>query len=254
MVFNGINFKMPKDTELEYIIPMVIRISEKIRGLYTNPAVFEAKLSKLTVKIETNSILTQGEVSVEPITGSIRLTLSVYPMNSKKFLAFIIGHEFAHIIFSNPNDPLSISGLARDGSTNYSAVERVSDGKTYGLYMEEIFADYIASMVIANLGYEDENRFYEKYHEQTIGRHRIAKEFEKWYGKSIYKTRKLNAFEDEKFNFLWTSISAYSFNGIIDRFNKKRYKNAYKDLCSFVEQYWKFSSDEALERAISLIG
>lgn len=213
--------------ELQFVREMIYKIVAEYLSSLRNNVRFDAVISCLKVKVDATDKISGGvcEFTEWPEYLEWNIKLHINPSNSKKYIAFIIAHEFAHLLMLNVHDILCLSGKARDGTNNYTAVIRMMpDGARYGEEFEELIADYLAHYIVAKLNFTDENAQYESFLKESEFDLQIIRDFEKPFGKPLFDCN----FIDEqygvdgeiRFNIFWSSILSFSFNNVVDDFDE----------------------------------
>ena len=205
--------------------------------------IFESKLNRLVVTIYIVDYKSIGHHSCNFSTGESEIILEINPRDSKKLISFIIAHEFAHMLFTNPYDTYCVSGKASDGSTNYGAIQRINPTQeTYGYYLEEIIADYVAHFIVAKLNYDDKNDQYKNHKERYDTKIKIVSKFESIFGQSLFDGEFIDEiyFDENKearFNYFWGCILSFSFNNIVDIFDETMGKNEFYFFCELIDMF-----------------
>lgn len=103
--------------------------------------VYRAKLKQVCVSIHegkfTNSMLvTKNEEDIRAF-----FVFNEEDSNDEIWTAFCLGHEFAHLLFTR----FDILGdfCKTDESYAYTNIQRVANGKRYGIALEEFLCDYL---------------------------------------------------------------------------------------------------------------
>lgn len=220
----------------------------KVRDTYLkklrNKVLFKAKLDNLTINLRMNSGSSPSGECDNFYTGeSITMDLWLNPTYSHKYSAFIVAHEFAHLLLLNISDFTGLSGKAVDGSTNMTALRRINeDGSDYAEYFEEIHADYIAHVIVEDLGFSDKNNQYAAYKSSTQKEIAIAKTFAGVFGPTIDISDYVDAIYangNMMGNYYWDSIMAFSFNNVINLFDQKMGKDAFKTFSGKIDEYFE---------------
>lgn len=232
---------------------IVQEVSQKFIDLLSNKSVFNAKLSVLNVKvfpfsedITTGACAENGQHSNE-----YSIHLLVNPNDSKKYIAFVIAHELAHLHFYNLLDPLKQTGLAEDGSRNSTAITRTfKDNTKYGNALEEMCADYIACFVVSKLNLEDKNNQFETYLQENKEKFEFIEFFSSLFGESLSDTNSIDAYEateDNAFimhNKLWYCISTFSLDEIVNDYDNHMGKKSFWRLNEHIEKFFKNDESE----------
>ena len=141
------------DVTLERYQDFVLSIYQKYLDSLNNKFLFLAKCYQLVVNINLAEVfpISSGYFQKGP-----EISISICPKDPDEYVAFIIAHEFAHLLFDKVDDVLLVSGRANDESTYYSAIQRADDeGNTYGLALEEACADALAKWIVSDMGFEN---------------------------------------------------------------------------------------------------
>lgn len=229
-------------------------IYEKYLGLLHNKPIFQAKCNILRVNLlEYDACSTSGVCIEKEIDSSFSYTINLFinENDSEKYIAFVIAHEFAHLLFSNSLDPIRATGKANDESTAFSAIRRGTPERTiYGKTLEEICADYIAIHVISYLDYIDKNDQFEIMCKEKEEKINYIEAFSTLFGDSMSKYTYIDSYystEDEFViqNKFWYYVSTFSLNEIIDEYDYYMGANAFHILNNHIEEYFENNNQEA---------
>ena len=147
-----------REIRLQKYEDMVKAISQEYCKRLNNSFLFEVKLSKLSIEILPTHGLTAGLCKKNANKWHIILAINYSLCDS--YNAFVIAHEFAHLLFQKVSDILRVTGRADDNSTELTSITRIaSNGKIYGRELEEQCADLLALYIIDKLGYSTEDEF-----------------------------------------------------------------------------------------------
>lgn len=238
-----------------WVWQMIYKVRDTYLKSLRNKMLFRTKLDNLVVHVYlSDTIITRGGCIYNPSEDLLKLEFYLNPKDSKKYLAFVISHEFAHLLFCHISDFLGLSGKAKDGSTNHSAIIRIDrEGHSYGTYFEEVNADYIAHIIVSKLDYTDEYNQYRNMMQGTRKEQEIVRRFEHTFGESLSNSEFLDMFltkdNSSGKNYYWNSIMSYAFNNIIDIYDEVMGEGAFRELSDKIDLYFKTSSyyDEEAE-------
>ena len=250
------NFEVQKENVM-FAKDIVNKVIIEYINALENTFVFQSKLTELKVSISPIAFSRSiGSCTNDACSNAIEIKLFINPNDSTKYIAYVIAHEFAHFLFLNPYDAFSLSGKAHDDSTNYSAVTRfVEDDLTYGSSLEEMLADYLAFFIVGKISeYTDETKQFDAIFSSDSFERSIIYKLETYYGKSILDTNKIDfvTFDSDGmayFNLFWTSIISFSFDNIIDDFDKKMGNGEFCSFCILLDDFFeeKYHSFEKVD-------
>lgn len=232
---------------------IVEKVVNKFIDSLNNKSIFRAKLSVLNVKILPALNTTTTGICSEKghHSNEYSIHLLANPNDSKKFIAFVIAHELAHLYFYNLLDPLKQTGLAKDGSRNFTSIRRIFKDQTiYGDALEEMCADYIARFVVSKLDFEDKNNQFETYLHKNKDNFDFIDSFSSIFGETLNDTITIDAYEVTKdaklimYNKLWYCISTFSISEIINDYNSHMGIDSFKRLNGYIEKLFKADSTE----------
>lgn len=147
-----------KEARLQKYQDMVKAIAEEYCKRLNNSFLFEMKVSSLQVDMMSTQELTAGVC--RKIGNRWQIILAMNEKNGEAYIAFVIAHEFAHLLFQKVSDVLCVTGKASDGSTELTSITRISsNGLVYGRELEEHCADILALYIIQKMGYSLEDDF-----------------------------------------------------------------------------------------------
>lgn len=188
-------------------------------------------LMKLSyVCVSAYFVQTQSTGYIWPILEEklIKIILEFNPNQSKKYLAFIVAHELAHLLMCEINDIFSISGKV-------STIKRLAnDNEVYGSKLEELLADYLAHYIVSKMDYEDETGEYAEMAKKNAAKYNFVANLESYFGESLMKSDfidfTIEKMEDEEgatgeYNAFWYCIATNNFDMIIDELEKNMKKN-----------------------------
>lgn len=240
------NFEISNESVM-FTKDIVIRVVSEYVNSLENTFVFRNKLFGLKVSIAPITFSRSiGSCRSDNYSNTIEIKLFINPNDSKKYIAYVIAHEFAHFLFLNPFDAFSLSGKAHDNSTNYSAVTRFLDNDLlYGYSLEEMLADYLAFFIVSKIPeYTDETKQFDTIYANNNFERTLIYRFETYYGKSIFDTNKIDpvTFDDNDtafFNLFWISIISFSFDNIIDDFDEKMGNGEFYNFCTLLDAFFE---------------
>lgn len=244
-----------QDARLNFVKKIVDEVISTFINSLNNKALLKAKVLDLEVKIfNTKNETTFGMMS----TNGEEHVIGIYvcPLDSDKKIAFIIAHEFAHLLFVNVIDSLSIFGEASDNSTMRTAIKRVDKkGNVYGHAMEEMVADYLALFIVNKLNLSDDNGTFEKTMEEKSTIINFVEEFSSFFGdvlkEKIDETRKVFFDADEYFepcNLFWYSVVTFNYSLTINMYDNFMGMYAFGDMNEKLDKCLKSSSKNHVER------
>ena len=233
-----------RDDSLSFVKELINNVVNAYENSLNEKFIFCAKLHCLEVNVwstvegaDTFGICTQESQQ------KYILNLMVNAENTKGWNAFIIAHELAHLLMFSV-EGLKIAGEAKDGSTNFTAVARLSsDGSTYGDALEECIADYLAVYIVRKLNLEDSQvRVYEEKNELEF---LIVEELSSNFGDTINNSEFIDSYtcdeENDEIsisNMFWTSIVTFTFEKIVDEYNNYMGRNSFKELNEQLEIFY----------------
>ena len=247
-------FDIKGSPEISFVKNLVKEVSETYLKHLSNKMYFKMKLSCLSVRIYETNMKTDGSVGNDQENNELKIILSVNPMDSKKYIAFIIAHEFAHLLMCNVSDAL---GMSRKVS---SVIRLNEDGVSYGDQLEELFADYLAHYIVSRMNLNDENEQYAIHKIFCKAKMAFVEKMENYFGESLMDTEYID-FKVERYvekensvlneysipepnysaNFLWYSVVNDSFDKVIEMYNctidskEESDSNHFEDLCNTIE-------------------
>lgn len=221
---------------------VIKEIAKTYRKSLINNTLFELKLNRLTVRIlHSNASITTGVFYNNILNFAIEIYVS--DCDNISYIAYIIAHEFAHFLFADTIDVLNQGGRSNDNTGNCTAITRISNnGEAFGDAMEESCADTLAKYVLTKMGIWRDSLIN---HEELQGIALIAK-LSSNFGKPIFECEMIDDFivEGDKYkiaNLFWYSIVVFSFNNIINRYDKEYGKNAFLKISKDWEK-WKIGA------------
>lgn len=233
-----------RDDSLSFVKELINDVVNAYENSLNEKFIFCAKLHYLEVNIwstvegaDTFGICTQESQQ------KYILNLMVNAENTRGWNAFIIAHELAHLLIFSV-EGLKIAGEAKDGSTNFTAVARLSsDGSTYGDALEECIADYLALYIVRKLNLEDSQvRVYEEKNELEFF---IVEELSSNFGDTINNSEFIDSYtcDEEKdeiniSNLFWSSIVTFTFEKIVNEYDKYMGNNSFKALNEDLEEFY----------------
>lgn len=231
---------------LSTVKEMVKEIADEYLTHLMSKAYFEGKLVELNVEIQRSTVgRTRGYFS-GGYSEKSEMIFFVNSDDSQKFVAFVIAHEFAHLLFFNSSDAFAFSGEAKDESKNLTAITRIfPDGSTYGSTLEELVADYLAHYIVDSMDdYDDLSGDYKKQMKSREYEFQLISEFEKIFGKPLYESKYIDEYKDVgnnncELNLFWQSIVSYSFKIIIDEFDEQIGEKSFQCFNEKLERYIK---------------
>lgn len=247
-------------TKWEYVKEIFDTVVDKYTGMLNNKLVWLAKVQQLEVILDeieeddTNAMI----ILVDPMKYNYQIFLDVNLKDSKERIAFVVAHELAHLLFTNINDVLKTSDKSEDGSTAFTAFQRLKDGEVYGDIFEEAAADYLAKIVVDRLDFEDENGTSSRKFETNEKKNRIdfVERFSTCFGESLTKCECIDDVKEhaegyEVKNIFWYSVATQSLSYIINEYDRTMGNGAYRRLNEDVESYLKgCSSSNAAKREL----
>jgi len=85
-----------------------------------------------------------------------RIALSVNPNDSPRFIAYVLAHEFGHVLETSSNDFLCLFNDSASGCHGeFSSIHRRKSGEIFGRAMEESVADNLARYVLSHCRFSD---------------------------------------------------------------------------------------------------
>lgn len=219
--------------KINFVEDLFKRVTDTYLQHLSNKMYFKMKLSCLMVKIYEVETKTDGSFWNDVDNNELKVILSVNPNDSKKYIAFIIAHEIAHLLMCSVSDALVVS-------RKISAIIRVNEnGVSYGDQLEELLADYLAHFIVSKMDIEDENGQYAIHKHFCADKIKLISELESYFGESlmdmehidyeVVKNEKnipciLSEYEEEEpqysANLLWYSVANDSFDKVIEIYNQ----------------------------------
>ncbi len=244
--------------EVEFARNLFHDIVKKFSLSLNNNAIFKAKLSYLTVDIHSTTASNSAGILVDERHFSYNYNIRLfYSLNdSKKWFAFIIAHELAHLSLIDINDFLFLSGEASDGSFLSTAIKRSYDaGQIYGNNFEECVCDYIAYFIVNQLNIEDENYTFERKIStpQKQLRIKFVEVFSRCFGDSMLEGKHIDEFDINGnsiivFNNFWYNVTTFELHNIINIYDSIMGRGSYRTLNELVENL-----DENQEKIAELL-
>lgn len=243
--------------DLDFVRKIVYNVSSEYMSALHNNFYFDALISEAVVNIyPSNKSITSGICSISPFER--KLELNIVLKDSEKYIAFIVAHEFAHLLFTNLHDPLHLSGLASDRSTNYTAICRMKpDGSVYGNQLEELIADYLAYYIVGRMNFEDKNDKYKQEFEKCSFGFYIIQTLEYPFGRSLFECNFIDEQykEDEEvqYSIFWNAILSFSFNIVVDDFDEIMGSDKFIKFNENLEEYYKDPCDENRKKITDML-
>lgn len=238
--------------ELERIADIVKEVARVYRAVIHNKALLLGKLNSLRVDVNTAFTDTTvgffaDNMELEERKGAkYNITIYVNLEDDERKIAFIVAHEFAHLVFANNLDVLRITGKTRDNSSPITSFIRISpDGEVYGNNIEEFAADYLSRYIVKKLYSEEYSSEYAEFLKEKNSRFDVVERLSKFFGKSLNECDFIDDFQlvdDDNSQFavvsndFWYAVTTMSMDTVINRFNKQtKQTDGYRKLCGFMD-------------------
>ena len=220
---------------------MVKAIANAYEEHLNNNALFSLKLDSLSVYLEkSKNSLTSGLTHRFGKNSHIQVWIN--EDNGDEYIAFIVAHEFAHLLFQKLTDCLYLTGIATDGSADFTAIVRMDEnGDFYGKELEEQCADILALYIIKKLGYKLSSTLVndlEKTEAERITVERLIDVF----GEDINKYDQIDYYKIENnFGFVansfWYHVITFSFAEIVKLYDEVMGRGSFQNFCKNLDHY-----------------
>ena len=234
-----------KDTSLSRYGGLVRAIAKAYSERLNNNLLFKMKLEHLEVIVSrTCERLTSG--LTRTVDNTCQIFIALNEENGKEYIAFIIAHEFGHLVFQKITDCLYLTGKAQDGSSEFTAITRFDQyGNVYGRQLEEQCADILAIFILKKLGYTIESPLMISDLKKTQRVREFVKKFTEVFGDSLEEHEKIDDFETGLVsNSFWYHAVTFSFSEIINLYDEVMGKGAFEFFCKRLDGYKKLTSSE----------
>ncbi len=242
------------DKSLERYEGMVKAIAGEYESRLHNSTLFSWKLLVTSIiVIPSDAKLTSGLCEKEGT--SIRILLQINDSNPDDYIAFVIAHEFAHLLFKKMTDVLCVTGRTSDRSTELTALTRISfDGKQYGKELEEQCADILALFIIKKLGYTH-SKFLDEDLKKSLRKRIVVEKLANVFGNHLESAEFIDDFKMENGvgyvkNSFWYFVVTFSFTEIINFYDEVMGKKAWLRFCEALDNSDKKENLEFVENAI----
>ena len=223
---------------------MVKAIANEYLSRLNNSVLFSMKLATLEViLLNSEGELTSG---VTRRMGSIcQIVIAINEKNGNDYIAFVMAHEFAHLLIQKVTDCLCVTGRAPDGSTDFTAITRISqEGKFYGRELEEQCADILALYIIKHLGYSLDSAVIKLDLKKTEIIRGAVEGFINVFGASLNGCDKIDNYRVNKgfgmvSNSFWYSVVTFSFVEIVRLYDEVMGEGAFERFCTRLDNYDK---------------
>lgn len=244
-----IDYGKNQELELEFVATIVKKVAATYMSKLRNNKYFKSLVSDLKVEIKKTK---KGTTGVCITKKNAKICLKVNPADSDKYIALVVAHEFAHLMMTTKYlDSLAISGEARDGSFNATAIQRIlPSGELYGNALEECIANYLAYYIVSSMNFPREEDY-----EEHLARNEyfiyVISMLEYVFGPALIECQYIDDEIDEgeniSFNMFWRSILSFSFANVVNVFNETMGdEKAFRRFCDVLEIY-KASQEKAKE-------
>jgi len=221
---------------------MVKAIANEYLAHLNNSILYTMKLAILEVVL-TNSEkeLTSG---VTRRMGSVcQIVIAINEDNGDDYIAFVVAHEFAHLLFQKVTDCLCVTGRAPDGSTDFTAITRISqEGKFYGRELEEQCADILALYIIKYLGYSLDSIVLKTDLRKTELVRGAVEGFINVFGSNLYRCDKIDNYRVNNgfgmvSNSFWYYVVTFSFVEIVKLYDEVMGEGAFERFSNRLDHY-----------------
>ncbi len=216
---------------------MVKTIAEEYCKRLNNSFLFEMKVSSLQVEIMgTSQDLTAGVC--RKLGNKWQIVLAINEKNGDNYIAFVISHEFAHLLFQKVSDILCVTGKASDGSTELTSITRISSsGTVYGRELEEQCADLVALFIIKKLGYSVEDDFLQEDLAKTTEIREYVEQLISVFGDELNSGDFIDDYRVDESgcgvvtNLFWYYVVTNSLSEIVKSYDNIMGNNKFFELC-----------------------